>query len=43
MVEIDDAKLFIDFPMDRIGGCSGRKARLWMMRRIFRFCQNPVE
>jgi hypothetical protein len=43
MVEIDDAKLFIDFHMDRIGGCSGRKARSWMMRRIFRFCQYPIE
>ena len=43
MVEIDDAKLFIDFHTGRIGSCSGRKARSWMMRRIFRFCQYPIE
>jgi hypothetical protein len=36
-------KPFVDFHMGAIGGCSDRKARSWMMRRIFRFCQNPIE
>jgi hypothetical protein len=29
--------------MGGIGGCSGRKARSWMTRRSFRFCQYPIE